>query len=223
MALPRVDGNLMVRAIAMMEAPHAEVPDIKYLEKQYFDLEARRAEYSVAGFDALAQKIQREDMVEVWAKKTHAEYLKILQEWRDRGFFVINTPEWTNTKIVNGVEIPFMLASRTSWRNLMSMHQDYQALFCVLIRNFVGDVPLSVVEACSQFRNSFDELGIMFVAKMSAIENLVRNFVREDPVLVGMIHNCPDHMVVLKMWGEDLNEISLTLLDEASEGVNEWR
>lgn len=221
--LPSVDGNLMVRTLARMEAPHFEVPDVDYLEQQIVDINARRVELEETGFLAQAQEILEETLPKLNKKLNHVDKLSTIQEWRDKGFFVINTPEWTDTEIIDGVEVPYKLTSRTSWRNLMSMHQDYQALYYVPIRNWRGDVPMCVTEAIREFGDKFTQLGIMFVAKRSALENLVRKFVKQDPVLVGSLRNCPEHMVVLKMWGSDMKSISLELLNDKSSKLNHFR
>ena len=221
--LPNVDGQLMVRTLSMMEAPHFEVPDIAYLSQQIEDIQNQGSELVSAGFLAQEQVNRLETVPELRRKLDHARKLESIQDWRNQGFFVINVPEWTGVEMVDGVSVNYKLTSRTSMRNAMRGNLDFQALYSVGIQNWIGDIPSAVIEASKEFGHMLYDMSIMFVAKRSILPTLVRNFVNEDPVLVGRIPSSPDHCVILKMWGDDLEELSLELLDESSVKLNKWR
>jgi len=223
MTLPNVDGGLMLRTLSMMEAPHFDVPDSAFIAQQISDMQERSSDLSSAGFLAQEQVNRLETIPNLQKKLTHARKLESIQDWRDQGFFVINVPEWTGIENIDGVMVNYKLTSRTSMRNAMRMNSDFQALYSVPIMNWIGDIPSAVIEASKEFGHLLRDMSIMFVAKRGALENLVRSFVNEDPVLVGRIPSSPDHCVILKMWGDDLEELSLELLSDSSKDLNSWR
>ena len=213
--LPVVDGGLMVQVVKRMKAPEIEVLDMSYIEAQIEDTRSLMSETRDAGFLAQSQKLEN-DIRKLHQEMRNSEKLKTIQEYRDRGYFVINVPEWDDDLVLTyptgTVTVPYRFVSRRSWRRAIALHDDYQALYMVPIKNWCGDIPLSVMDACKEMAHEFLELAIMFVAKRSEVRDLIGNFVKQDPILVGRMNT--DNLVVLKMWGDDLNDIDLALLED---------
>ena len=174
---------------------------------------ARR--YGKAGFGAMSDKqIAIGQALDSESRKGQME-LRCL-EWREKGKFVLTEPEWDGTLQLFGetgniLGVPYKIVSE---KDKFATHMDYQALYKVDIQNWVGDVPIQVLEAVEEMRGKFSDLSIWFVARRSAVENLIANFVKQDPILCGRIGK---NYVVLKMWGDDLEEISLALIDPTLE------
>jgi len=211
-----VDGELMVQTLQSMRHD-TTLPDLTEIEALVGERERRRglvSRYRQAGFTAMSDKIQNEaDAILIEIGKLKLE--ERLNAFREAGYFVMNAPEWRGE--LSGAEtglnfdIPYIIVSPN---RKFAEHMDYQALYKVGIQNWVGDVPSQVLEAVEQVQTdtgfSVGQLGILFVALRSKVLELVADFVRQDPVLVA---DLGDHYVVLKMWGDDLADLSLALLD----------
>jgi len=208
-----VDGQLMIKAVQefKLEPTGEDAPSLRAEAKNLYNL-ARR--YNVAGFGAMGDK--QESIAESLMNEVHTiERIDEALVWREQGKFVLSEPDWDSEIWIDSVCVPFkFISDKGQWAKFT----DYQALYKVSIENWVGDVPIQVLEAVEEFKSKFSELSIWFVARRSAVENLVKNFVKQDPILVGKIglHGEPQY-VVLKMWGDDLEELSLALIDPTLE------
>ncbi len=211
-----VDGKLMVKTLQSMKYDTA-LPDLTEMEALIGEQEMRRGlveRYSKAGFTAMSDKIQNEARA-IGAEIGKLTFEEKLNAYREMGHFVMKAPEWRGT--LSGEEtgmnfdIPYIIVSPN---RKFAEHMDYQALYKVGIQNWVGDVPAQVLEAVEQVQVDTDlrveQLAILFVARRSKVLELVADFVRQDPVLVADLGT---HYVALKIWGADLADISLALLD----------
>lgn len=192
-------------------------PDPAEIEALTGERERRRElvdRYRIAGFTAMSDKLQNEARA-IGMEIGKLSFEEKLNAFREMGYFVMKAPEWRGE--LSGAEtglnfdIPYIIVSSN---RKFAEFADYQALYRVGIQNWVGDVPAQVLEAVEQVQIdtgfSVGQLGIMFVARRSKVLELVADFVRQDPVL---ICDLGSHYVVLRMWGSDLENISLALLD----------
>ena len=174
---------------------------------QLLEAESQRARS--LGFFAKADNLNSkitQKRNEVYENEKFAE----LGELRGEEYFTIKLPEWDGYKKVDEVDVPYLRTG--SVKKDFANNLDFQALFMVNINNFVGDIPECVYDAVEQYQEKFKNFAIMFVARISKISELVKNFVKQDPILVGLTND--NYGVVLKMWGNDLEEIDLALLEK---------
>ena len=211
-----VDGKLMVQTLQDMK--HCiTLPDPTEIEALTGERDRREglvSRYREAGFTAMSDKLQNEARA-IGIEITKLTFEEKLNVFREAGYFVMSAPKW-KAKLL-GIEtgldfdIPYIIVSHN---RKFAEHMDYQALYKVGIQNWVGDVPAQVLEAVEQVQLDtelhVDQLAIMFVARRSKVLDLVADFVRQDPVLVADLGT---NYVVLKMWGDDLADLSLALLD----------
>ncbi len=211
-----VDGKLMVKTLQSMKHD-TTLPDLTEIEALVGERERRRGlvdRYRQAGFQAMSDKLWNESLA-IGIEITKLTFEEKLNAYREKGYFVMKAPEWRGK--LSGAEtgltfdLPYIIVTPN---RKFAEHMDYQALYKVGIQNWVGDVPSRVLEAVEQIQVDTDlrvgQLAILFVALRSKVLELVADFVRQDPVLVA---DLGDHYVVLKMWGADLEPISLALLD----------
>jgi hypothetical protein len=209
-----VDGQLMIEAVQeyKLEPTGEDAPSLRAEATNLYNLSKR---YSRAGFGAMGDK--QSAIADSLVKEAQTiEKVDEALTWREQGKFVLSEPKWDSHIYVDSVYVPFkFISEKGQWAKFT----DYQALYKVDIQNWVGDVPIQVLEAVEEFKSKFNELSIWFVARRSAVENLVKNFVKQDPILVGRIGWNLDeaNYVVLKMWGDDLEELSLALIDPTLE------
>lgn len=182
---------------------NVDLDSIKLLESE--SQRARRL-----GFYAKADDLENK----ISAKKrtiSQNETLTELSNLRQEGYFTIKLPEWDDYKEIDGIRIPYLRTGSVT--KDLNNHLDFQSLFMVNINNFVGDIPECVYDAVEKYCEKFGNFAILFVARMSKIGELVKDFVRQDPILLGLTHD--GYGVVLKMWGDDLEEIDLALLEKS--------
>ena len=209
-----VDGQLMIEAVQeyKLEPIGEDAPSLRAKATSLYELSRR---YNRAGFGAMSDKqsaIAESLMTEVNSIEKIDEALV----WREKGKFVLTEPKCDSEIRIDSVCVPYkFISEKGQWAKFT----DYQALYKVNIENWVGDVPIQVLEAVEEFKSQFSQLSIWFVARRSAVENLVKNFVKQDPILVGRIgwDHTGANYVVLKMWGDDLEELSLALIDPTLE------
>lgn len=181
-------------------------------EEKIEALEQQRLKASKLGFLAKADSLNGE-IGKLRNMSQMNETMSKIEELKELGYFIIKMPEWDDEKEVEGgLKIPYLRVGNVS--RTMAGHMDFQALFLCNIQNFVGDIPECVYDAVELNQSKFREFAILFVARISKLGELVKNFVRQDPILLGLTEN--GYGAVLKMWGDDLKEIDLALLDEDS-------
>jgi len=211
-----VDGELMIKAVQEQQlVSTTDSEEINAMRNEASNLYELSRRYSQAGFSAMGEK-QLAIGQALHAEVTKGESEMRSLEWREKGKFVISEPEWDATlemfaETGNPLFVPYKFVTV---KEKIGTHMDYQALYKVNIQNWVGDVPIQVLEVVEEMRYEFSELSIWFVARRSAVKDLIANFVKQDPILCGKIG---DNYVVLKMWGDDLEEMSLALIDPTLE------
>lgn len=214
--MKNVDGALMVQTLQSMKHD-VVLPDPTEAEALTREKEKRWDmidRYRKAGFIAMSDKLQNEaQAIETEIGKLTFE--EKLNTFREMGYFIMKAPEWRGKLSGNetglNFNIPYIIVSSN---RKFAEFQDYQALYKVGIQNWVGDVPPQVLEAVEQIQIDthlhVEQLAILFVARRSKVLELVADFVRQDPILIADLGT---HCVVLRMWGNDLADMSLALLD----------
>jgi len=211
-----VDGTLMVQTLQSMkhDTTLPNPTEIGTLMMEKMKREKLKDRYRQAGFTAMSDKMEIEADA-IWTEIGKLTFEEKLNALREMGYFVMNAPEWRGklTGVETGLnfDIPYIIVSPN---RRFAEHMDYHALYKVGIQNWVGEVPPQVLEAVERVQIDTDlrveQLAILFVARRSKVLELVADFVRQDPVL---FCDLGSHYVVLKMWGADLEPISLALLD----------
>jgi len=218
-----VDGEMMVSALqTLVHKPLlASDEETDMLLVEIARKQGLVNKYSMANLIALTDKT-RSEISGLREEITKSEIEEILEDWRMKGYVIIRTPNWqnelTNRETGFNFNIPYII---TSTNRKWAIHGDYQALYQVPIQNWIGDMPEFIVDKAIEFRNAFKQLAIMFVARRSKVKELVSNFVKQDPVLIGVVNK--DYSVVLDMWDvvdEELKQISLLTIDPELENVD---
>lgn len=145
-----------------------------------------------AGFRRIAEDVS----IRLEELKIKQKNLKLLEKWRAQGYLTLVLPEMIHRSRRN---IWIHVLKQSWWEEKNNL-----VLAKIPIDNFVGQVPLNVMQIAIEHKNNFTELSILMIGQWKEVKHLAyRQIV--DPLLIGTWDG--PEAVVLAWWGKDLNQL----------------
>ena len=206
--VPIVNGELMLETIKSFEHQKNPTADIASFKAQKEELTERLKRYSTAGFRGMADQMG-EAINELSIIESKQKIQDQIEKYKEQGLFVIQMPSSSGLLFVEDLLVPYWIVDEIDYKRRIALDGVYQAMYKVDIENFVGNVPMSVVDVSLEYKKEFRSQSIIFVCPNNKIQEHIKNFPVLDPCLIG--HISGNHYAVLAIWGNDLTEINIAL------------